>query len=159
MTPSSLLVIDGKSVPSNTNEVFDVLNPFSGRVATQAASASSEDCTAAIESAGRALESWERTPIPRKREILLKAAEILDTDAWKTKCRQAVSEETAAAPYWAAFDVTAGGALLKSTSGLLSEIKGEVFPSSVIPGATIVAQRRAKGVMYIPFSSTPWITY
>lgn len=159
MIPTSLLVIDGKSVPSSTNEVFDVRNPFSGEVVSRAAAASSEDCVAAIEAAGRALDAWERTPLPRKREIILKTSEILTSDAWKKKGMQSVTEETAAAPYYAQFDNFVGSSVLQATSGLLSEIKGEAFPSSVIPGATIVAQRRAKGVMCVPSSSTSRNTY
>ncbi|TFK75486.1 aldehyde dehydrogenase [Pluteus cervinus] len=153
MVPFSPLLIDGKLVESSTKETFEVRNPYSGDVVGRSASASSTDCKTAIESAQQAFKSWEHFGLAQKRDIFLKAADIVSTEEWKAKIVEAISTETAATEWWSVFNWVMGANTLKSQAGLVNELRGDSFPSMNMPGGTVVTQRRAKGVI---FAVAPW---
>ena len=162
MAPFTPLYIDGDTVQASNGESFEVRNPYSGQVVGTAASASSVDCKAAIEAAGRAFKIWEHSSPNTRRDIFLKAADLLASDKYKTKITEAIKEETAGADYWGAFNGTMAINVLRTQAGLIDHLKGEIFPSGFVPGAQVISQRRAMGVMWVidvlvP-SSSSWFT-
>jgi acyl-CoA reductase-like NAD-dependent aldehyde dehydrogenase len=60
----------------SNNESYEVQNPYMNLVAGTAAAAFSKD-TAAIEAAAKAFEVWERGDLSDRRDIFLKAAELI----------------------------------------------------------------------------------
>lgn len=92
------LYINGQYRPAGTGETFDVRNPCSNAVVGSCASASSEDCLAAADAAGEAFNSWEKSPLNARRDIFLKAADIVTSDKFKEKLLRVPVEETAAPP-------------------------------------------------------------
>ncbi|TCD71815.1 hypothetical protein EIP91_003158 [Steccherinum ochraceum] len=150
--PFTPLLVDGEFRPSLSDKSFEVRNPYTNLVVGHAASASSEDCKDAIETAGKAFATWEHSPFEQRRSILLRAADLLETDRYKEKIINAVRDETATAEHMLQFNTNSPAAALRDAACLVGELKGESFPSQ-IPGGHVVTQRRAMGVI---FAVSPW---
>lgn len=148
--PTTCLLIQGEHRSASNNKLFEVRNPYSGALVGCAAAATSDDCREAIESCGKALNQWERTPLRQRRDILLKAAELLTTERYVEKVAIAVREETAAPDHAQKYNAYVGAEYLRTAAGMISELKGETFPSQ-LPGGQLIAVRRAVGVV--------WVTY
>ncbi|GLB39348.1 putative aldehyde dehydrogenase [Lyophyllum shimeji] len=150
--PFTPLCIDGQWVPSSTNATFDVTNPASGQVVGQAASASSEDCKAAVDSAAKAFETWEHSTNGERAAIFIKAAELAATEKYKAKIVETTGEETGAMEYWCMFNAMIARGALMGAAGLVNQLTGQTLPSAV-PGAKVEVHRRAAGVI---LSIAPW---
>ncbi|TBU30583.1 aldehyde dehydrogenase [Dichomitus squalens] len=150
--PFTGLFIDGEWRPASTGATFGVLNPATGKVIGTSASASADDCVAAIEAAARAFKTWEHSPLPVRRDVFLRAAELLATGKYKAKVAAATKEELAASAdmFWMNHTVQINH--LRNFAGAIQLLKGETFPS-VVPGGQVFAQRRALGVI---FGIAPW---
>ncbi|MGA1738498.1 MAG: aldehyde dehydrogenase family protein, partial [Candidatus Nanopelagicaceae bacterium] len=62
--------IDGKSVPSSSSEVYDLVNPATGEVFAQAPQSNAADVDAAMKAAAKAFETWrDSTPGERQKAI------------------------------------------------------------------------------------------
>ncbi|KAH8093260.1 aldehyde dehydrogenase [Cristinia sonorae] len=146
------LLVDGEFRPSLSDKSFEVRNPYTGLVVGHAASATSEDCKDAIETAGKAFSTWEHSTFEQRRSVFLKAADLLETERYKEKIISAIRDETAAADHMHYFNTASPAAAFRDVAGLVGELKGETFPSQ-IPGGHVVAQRRAMGVI---FAVSPW---
>ncbi|KAG5651811.1 hypothetical protein H0H81_007334 [Sphagnurus paluster] len=149
------LYIDGRWTTTNVAEAtrtFDVVNPASGEVVGQAASASSEECKAAVDAAATAFKSWEHSTHAERRAIFLKAAELVSVNEYKKHIVVAMQAETAAEEYWCTFNWVVAANQLRTVTGMLSELAGQTLPSGVA-GARLETHRRAMGVI---LSIAPW---
>lgn len=146
MPPFTPLFIAGQRISSSAGTTFEVRNPYTKEIVSISASASSQDCKAAIEAAGRAFVRWEQTSLAQRRDIFLKAADIVATERYRAKIMKTIEEETATVDYWATYNWAGASNVLRAHAGLISELKGEAFPSN-IPDGKVVTQRRAMGVM------------
>ncbi|KAI0315597.1 aldehyde dehydrogenase [Amylostereum chailletii] len=146
------LFVDGQRRPSSTGATFAVHNAFTKDVVGTVAAASLDDCVAAIEAAHKALPAWEATSPLARMAIFMRASEIMESEAWRAKMYQAITEETATATPWTAFNTFSAGWMTLATAAYANELKGESFVSTV-PGGHAVVQRRAQGVVY---SMVPW---
>ncbi|KDR72513.1 hypothetical protein GALMADRAFT_252630 [Galerina marginata CBS 339.88] len=153
MPPLTQLYINGRFVPSSTGETFEVRNPYSGEVVGLSSSASSADCKAAIDAASEAFKTWEHSTLNQRRDILLKAADLIQSDKYRTKVGQSIQEETAAATYWGNFNWALTSNFLRTQAGTIDQLRGEIYPSGSVPGAQVITQRRAMGVI---FGVAPW---
>ncbi|KAI0675687.1 aldehyde dehydrogenase [Trametes maxima] len=148
--PFTPLYIDGEWRPASTGATFDVRNPASGEVVGTAASASQEDCAAAVQAAAQAFKTWELSPPGMRRDILIRASEVL---AWKReRIRRASREEVAQTEEWMWANCDRPTEALKEIAAMTASLKGETAVS-VIPGGYAFTQRRAIGVV---FSIAPW---
>lgn len=102
--PFTPLFIDGRPCHASTNATFAVRNPYSSTVVGTSASASRQDCTNAIDSASKAFLTWEHTSLSERRDIFLKAADLLALDKYKNVVFKALTEETASVDYWNQFN-------------------------------------------------------
>lgn len=143
-TPFTSILINGQYQPSSTGDTFDVVNPFSQAVVGRAASASSEDCLCAIEAATNAFKTWGDSPFILRREIFLRAADLMASDKYKDLVTKAIAEETAAVPGWAMFNWGSIPPMLRAITGILNELKGDTVPSGT--GGQVMAVRKPKGV-------------
>lgn len=150
--PFTPLFIDGQEVSTSTQATFEIRNPFSGQVVGISASASSEDCKAAVESSANAFRTWEHTSAPERRDIFLRAADIVSTDVYREKVKKAMQEETAAVDYWCHYNWGGAANFLRVISGFVNELRGTTFPSGIVPGARVETHRRAIGVMFAFFN-------
>lgn len=148
--PNTLLYINGHYVSASDGETFQVRNPYSGLVVGTAASASSKDCTAAIEAASKAFVSWEYSTLNERRNLFLKAADIVATDKYRTSIQGAIQQETSGDDNWGTFNWRSVTEFLRTQAGMVDQLRGEVYQSASVPGAQVVAQRRAMGVWFCP---------
>jgi acyl-CoA reductase-like NAD-dependent aldehyde dehydrogenase len=146
------LWINGHQRSASDGATFEVRNPQNQRVVSVSASASSEDCQNAVRTAGEAFKAWEHTSVATKRAIFLKAADLIATDRYRQKIAAAVTEETGAVSAWGALNATASATQLRESAQLAGQLKGETWPSGY-PGATVLMQRRAMGVI---LAIAPW---
>lgn len=143
--PFTPLFIDGEWRPASTGATFDVRNPTSGKVVGTAANASAADCVAAVEAAARAFPSWEQTPITVRRDVFLRAADILEKE-YRERCAQDPLNEVSMTPDMLFANYHGQIAYLRNYAGMITDLKGEIFPA-VIPGGQVFAQRRPIGVV------------
>ncbi|KAJ4483628.1 aldehyde dehydrogenase domain-containing protein [Lentinula aciculospora] len=156
--PFTSLYINGAHLPSSNSETFKVISPSTHQVVGVSASASSEDCQNAIIAASNAFRTWERTLLSERRNIFLRAAELLQSPnsrKYKDEIERAVREETGAMPVMTNYNWVASIGLLRDLASLgnVGELGGLSFPSERISGGTVVVERRAMGVI---FASAPW---
>ena len=148
------LIIDGERRPASTGVTFPVRSPHTGALASTSAAASSEDCREAIDSAQRAFPAWEATSFAMRRDIMLRAAETIQSEAWQKKVEPVMLAEVAAPRAHVLFNCVASVSILKSVATLVNELKGETLPS-ITPGGHVFVQRRALGVVYVFFFASP----
>ncbi|KAF7334315.1 Aldedh domain-containing protein [Mycena sanguinolenta] len=153
MPPFTPLFIDGKEVPASNNATFEVLNASTSKVVGISASASSADCTAAVEAAGRAFKTWEQTTPYDRRDLFLKAADIVSSDRWRDLVVQTAVEELNCHPAWAMNEWMGAPRLLRTVASFSNSLTGTTFVSSSIPGTMCEMRQRAMGVI---FGIAPW---
>ena len=71
------LIINGKE--ETLSSTFDVVSPYTNKTCWTASSASSKDAIRAVEAAEAAFPAWSQTKPTARRDILLKAADILES--------------------------------------------------------------------------------
>jgi len=137
------LLIGGKSLPARDGRTFQRIDPTKRTAATQAAAATVSDVSLAVKSAADAFQSWAGTGPGRRRELLLRAAEVLLSH--KAEFIQFMIAETGATEGWAAFNVEMGAGLLREAASMTTQIAGEVLPTDV-PDNLAMAIRQPLGV-------------
>lgn len=140
--PFTPLYIDGEWRPSSTGATFDVHNPTSGNIVGTAAAASAEDCAAAVQAAGRAFKTWERSSLSQRRDLLIKASDILATK--REQIMTSFREETAGTEDWLWVNCDWCVEQLRDMAASTMLLRGSTGPS-IIPGAQTFIQRRAIG--------------
>lgn len=153
--PVSLLWIDGSHRASSTGRTYNVLNSGSQAVVGYAACASSEDALAAIEAAAAAQPAWEAVHPATKRDILLKASDLIQTPKYADRVMDIMQTDTAAHETWAAGEVPATVALIRDAALCAVQLLGETMPSERADGGTVLVERRALGTVFAisPFNS------
>ncbi|KAJ7056218.1 Aldehyde/histidinol dehydrogenase [Mycena amicta] len=151
--PFTPLFIDGKHVSASNGATFDVLNVSTKAVVGTSASASSTDCTAAVEAAARAFKTWEHTTPYYRRDILLKTADLLATEAWRKRIVETEMEETNCSVGWATQGYAGTVGLLRTVASYANDLVGKSFMSHTVPGMQCVMEQRAMGVI---FGIAPW---
>ncbi|KAJ7512450.1 Aldehyde/histidinol dehydrogenase [Mycena galericulata] len=153
MPPFTPLFIDGQQVPASDNATFEVYNTTTTAVVGTSASASSADCSAAVEAAGRAFKAWEKMTPYARRDIFLKAAELVASDRWRELIVQTAMEETGCSKDWAMGGWIGAVPLIRTTASFANDLTGKTFISSSVPGMQCVMEQRAMGVI---FGIAPW---
>lgn len=72
--------IGGKWSPPISNNYFDVLSPINGKIYTKAAKSNRDDIEIALDHAHNAFESWGKTSPAYRASILLKIADIIESN-------------------------------------------------------------------------------
>ncbi|KAF8483255.1 aldehyde dehydrogenase [Gautieria morchelliformis] len=149
------LWINGSPRPSQTGRTYDVVNSGSQAVVGRAASASSEDVLAAIEAADAAQPAWEALRETHKRDIFLKAAELIQTPKYAERIVHAVQTETAAHINWAGFEGMATVGQFRGAATNAMNLRGETMPTQLFEGGTVVIEKRPWGTVFAisPFNS------
>jgi acyl-CoA reductase-like NAD-dependent aldehyde dehydrogenase len=148
---------EGSSVPFFINgkefhpeRRFDVVSPASGKVIHQSGSATEADVRAAIDSAADALKTWRKTLPRQRRDILLKAAEIMERR--KEELGQYMMDETSCPRQWADFNINAAKELLVDVAGRVVAIEGSI-PTTADPNTGALILKEPFGVV---LAIAPW---
>ncbi|KAM4058569.1 aldehyde dehydrogenase family protein [Hirsutella rhossiliensis] len=131
-------------------KTFDVVSPATGKTAHRCSAASVDDAAAAVDAAAGAFTSWKRTTPSRRRDILLGAADIINSRREElTRC---LMEETGAARSWADFNIDHATEMLKDTAGRIATLEGS-FPAMMDPDSSGIVMREPYGVV---LAIAPW---
>jgi acyl-CoA reductase-like NAD-dependent aldehyde dehydrogenase len=143
------LQINGKDV--TTSKTIDIYSPTAGKVIHKASSASVDDARQAVEAAQAAFESWADTPPSVKRDIFLKAANLLEARAEEVGKWE--EEEVGATTFYASgFDVPTAVNGLRDVAGRISSIAGSV-PALQDPARAAMVIKEPFGVI---LAIAPW---
>jgi acyl-CoA reductase-like NAD-dependent aldehyde dehydrogenase len=137
------LLINGQSLPAQSDRTFQRIDPVKRCAVTQAAAATVSDVNRAVESAAAASKSWAAVGPGRRRELLQCAADILLSR--QAEFVQYMIAETGSTEGWAAFNVILGASVLHEAASMTTQIAGEVIPTD-IPENLAMAIRQPLGV-------------
>ncbi|KAK7947842.1 aldehyde dehydrogenase [Apiospora aurea] len=145
------LFVGGSCSNSSDGSTFPVVNPMTGDTLYDCSSATTEDCSRAIDAASAAFETWSRSSPSSRRLIFLKAADIIERYMHQD-APEILSSEVSATKGWIMVNMMATAGTFREVAGMATQIKGEVVPSER-PGTTILVEREPMGVV---FAMSPW---
>ncbi|KAK8076977.1 aldehyde dehydrogenase [Apiospora saccharicola] len=145
------LFIGGSGSHSSDGSTFPVVNPMTGDRIYYCSSASIEDCSRAIDSASAAFGSWSRSTPSSRRNIFLKAADIIETYL-QEDAPEILSSEVSATKGWVRVNIMGTAGTFREVASMATHIKGEIIPAER-PGTTILVEREPMGVV---FAMSPW---
>lgn len=146
----STLLIDNRSIAATGDAKSIRRDPVTDAPATTFAAATPADAIAAVKSAAAAFPAWSKTGPNTRRDILLKAAALLEERA--DQFVETMMSETGASMPWVRFNVKLATGMLREAASITTHIKGEIIPADK-PGAYAFAFRRPVGVV---LSIVPW---
>ncbi|KAK3704138.1 hypothetical protein LTR37_013978 [Vermiconidia calcicola] len=143
------LWLNGEEVKTETT--YEVVSPSSGEILYESSSASVQDAEKAIASCEATLESWSATKPSFRRDILLKAADILAQR--KDELFQLVNQETGAVDSMFGFEFNLAIEACKSVAGMIPvAVRGSV-PVPFEEGKSAMVLREPYGVI---LAIAPW---
>lgn len=150
MTRVQDLFIDGEYRPATNGRRFQDLSPISGEVYREVAAAATSDATAAVDAAAGAFRTWSRTSPAERRRVLLRAADLLESEI--ETHRSMFACETGSVRGWADMNVREAASTLREAAGLTTTAVGELLPSNET-GTLNVSSRVPAGVV---LAIVPW---
>lgn len=148
-TPSVPLIINGKEEhPSST---FDVISPYTNEPCWTAAAATPQDALRAVEAADAAFPSWSTTKPTVRRDILLKAADLLE-ERLEQNAEYMRTEMGADVGASAGFVVPLAIRMLRDVAGRITSICGSV-PVVEAEGQSAIVFKEPMGVI---LGIVPW---
>lgn len=143
------LIIGGKDVTTDTT--FDVFSPATGKLVHKCSSASVENANAAVQAAQDAFPAWAALIPTKKRDIFLKAADIMEARGKELGAYN--MDETGADEFWASgFNVPLAADMLRDVAGRISSIAGSI-PVLGDPGTSALVLQEPYGVI---LGIAPW---
>jgi len=130
--------------------LFEVHEPYGGRLFATVAAGSRADARIAVDAAAKAFAKWSETPPAEKARLFLRAAEIVKRR--RTEIAEVLARETGSTISFATFQQDLVAATLQQVAGWVFLPKGEVLETS-LPGTHSIGVRRPLGVVA---SFTPW---
>ncbi|RGP73245.1 aldehyde dehydrogenase [Fusarium sporotrichioides] len=128
----------------------DVVSPASGEVTHRYSSADVKDANAAVDAAAEAFKSWRKTRPSERRDLLLKAAEIMERR--QDELREYAMTECGSDAAWANFDISTGVSHIKEIAGRVGTLEGSI-PTVSDPNTTALVLREPYGVV---LAIAPW---
>ena len=132
------------------NRVFEVHEPYSGKLFARVAAGTRADGRVAVDAAAQAFAGWADTTPAEKARLFLKAAEIVKRR--RSEIAEVLARETGSTISFATFQQDLVAATLQQVAGWVFLPKGEVLETNV-PGTHSIGVRRPLGVVA---SFTPW---
>jgi alpha-ketoglutaric semialdehyde dehydrogenase len=146
-----LNLIDGKWTPATAGTTNPDRNPArKDDVVAVFPSGGGEDATRAAEAAARAFPGWARTPMPKRSDILLKAAALLEQRL--DEVAEALTREEGKTLAESKGETARGVSLLRYYAGEALQPTGDVY-GSASPATLLYAERVPLGPVAL---ITPW---
>lgn len=133
------------------SSTFDVINPTTNRLAWKSASASQADAKRAVEAAQAALPVWRKTKATYRRDIFLKASEILEVRG-EEYAKYIEIETGSLSSYAMGFNLRLSVQMLKDVAGRIVTITGNL-PECFEEGRSMMVLKEPYGVV---FGIAPW---
>ena len=152
---SPKMYIDGKWVDSSSGKTFEDHNPFTGDVYANVPAGTAEDARSAIDAAKAAFPEWAATPPAAKRQIFLKAADVMESR--QDDLVKAMMEEVGGTIGISMFQMGFVPGLFRMAAGAAYDVKGEIIPADHA-NSFFMAIRQPAGVVacFAPFN-VPYI--
>lgn len=144
------MLVNNAPKNAHNQRTFQCKNPISGEAVTTAAAASVADARAAADAAAAAFPAWAEMAPNARRDILLKASEILASKG--DQAAERVCQEMGATPMWGGFNVHLASSMLREAAAMTTQINGEIIPSDV-NGMMAMGIRQPVGVV---LGIAPW---
>ena len=144
------LLIGGEDVPASSGEWADDVSPWDGEVYARVAAGKPQDITRAADAAEAAFPAWSQLGAFERREIFLKAADVIAER--REDAIAALAGETGASRLFSESNVAGCMKVLREAAAAITHPAGELLPTS-IPGAYSIAQRVPLGVVG---AISPW---
>src|SRR6202162_1888175 len=132
------------------NQVFEVHEPYSGKLFARVAAGSRADARTAVDASAKAFAGWAETTPAEKARLFLKASEVVKRR--RSEIAEVLARETGSTISFATFQQDLVAATLQQVAGWVFLPKGEVLETS-LPGTHSIGVRRPLGVVA---SFTPW---
>jgi acyl-CoA reductase-like NAD-dependent aldehyde dehydrogenase len=132
------------------NQLFEVHEPYSGKLFARVAAGSREDARVAVDAAAKAFTGWSQTPPAERARLFLKASEIVKRR--RAEIAEVLARETGSTISFATFQQDLVAATLQQVAGWVYLPKGEVLETN-LPGTHSIGVRRPLGVVAC---FTPW---
>lgn len=116
------LLINGKDQTSE--HAFDIVSPSNSKVIHRYYSADVKDADAAVDAAAEAFKTWRKATPYQRRDVLLKAAEIIEKR--RAELRGYSMGETGSDAAWADFDISTAIQHIKEVAGRVGTIQGSI---------------------------------
>lgn len=144
------LFIDGAWTGALDGATYEKKNPYTGKVAWHVAAGKREDARRAIEAAAAAFPSWSATPPALRRNLFLKAADVMEQR--QADIAKIIAEETGETFGWGMFNCIFTIGMLREAAAQAYGLIGEVIPTD-LPDTTAMAIRQPVGVVV---GIAPW---
>jgi acyl-CoA reductase-like NAD-dependent aldehyde dehydrogenase len=132
------------------NKLFEVHEPYTGKLFARVASASRSDARAAVDAAAKAFPGWAETTPAVRAGLFLKAAEIVRRR--RNEIAEILARETGSTISFSVFQMDLVAVTLQQVAGWVYLPKGEVLETN-LANTVSVGLRRPLGVCA---SFTPW---
>ena len=152
---SPKMYIDGKWVDSSSGKTFEDHNPYTGDVYANVPAGNAGDARSAIDAAKAAFPEWAATPPAAKRQIFLKAADVMESR--QDELVQAMMEEVGGTIGISMFQMGFVPGLFRMAASAAYDVKGEIIPADHA-NSFFMAMRQPAGVVacFAPFN-VPYI--
>jgi vanillin dehydrogenase len=144
------LFINGEWQGASDNRTFEKTNPFTGEIISRFSSAGRKDARRAMDAGSAAFPAWSATPPAVRRNLFLKAADILDRR--QPEIARIMSEEMGGTFGWGIFNCIFTAGLLREAAAQAYGLIGEIIPSD-LPDTVAMAIRQPVGVVV---GIAPW---
>lgn len=143
------LYIDGREIVTDTT--FEVISPLTGKSVWDSSSASIKHANDAAEAAAKAFPAWSKTKPTERRDIFLRAADIIDRrrDELKFIINQEIGADSAYGDFMLALS-TEG---LRDTAGKIADAISGQIPVTIYDGVNAMIHKRPYGVV---LGIAPW---
>ncbi|KAJ5330076.1 hypothetical protein N7452_010466 [Penicillium brevicompactum] len=148
MASTTPLIINNESI--ETDIKFEVYAPATGELSSYCAGVSVEDAKRAVDNAQAAFPAWSKTKPYERRDLLLKAADIMSSR--KEELIQYQREETGAGRPFTEHTFNMGVNFIKDFAGRIPTIEG-VVPNINREGEGAIVYKEPYGVI---LSIAPW---
>jgi succinate-semialdehyde dehydrogenase/glutarate-semialdehyde dehydrogenase len=142
--------IDGAWAPARTGATFDVINPASGAIVATVADCGSQDATAAVEAAARAMPDWAARPAKDRARILRRWYELIM--AAQEDLARLVTAEQGKPLAESRGEVAYGASFIEWFAEEAKRVYGDVIPATEA-GKRILTFKQPIGVVG---AITPW---
>jgi acyl-CoA reductase-like NAD-dependent aldehyde dehydrogenase len=143
------LLINGEDV--SCDRTFEVTSPVTLKVSHRCCSAGVTEAEKAVQAAADALPKWRQTPPIERRNIFLKAAELMEKR--REELVGYMLQETGDVESWCHFNLDVAIDFIKDVAGRCGTIEGAI-PQTMDPNLTGLVVKEPYGVV---LSIAPWL--
>jgi aldehyde dehydrogenase (NAD+) len=144
------IYVGGEWRKPRSQETFEDLDPWTGKIFAHVANASPQDAIQAVEAAARAQKEWARATPEQRAQVFRKAADLVESRQ-EALAKELIAESGSTFGK-AMFEIGYGVGLLREAAEQVNALKQEEL-SSVIPGKRSIQERVPVGVVAV---ITPW---